>query len=114
MDNQQRSRRRDKNNREVSSGADSDNNSVGDNSQGTVGESTWITSDLNSDCLTNLRIISPNSNSISLQDKAPVTLESGVSQHFGGGGGVVDLIKPTLLDTGAWLSYVTLSFASRL
>jgi hypothetical protein len=103
----QRSRRRDKNNRD-SSGQESDNQSTGDYSQGTIDECDWVVSELNSlnsDCVTDLRILILNSNSTSLQDNTPDILESE---------GVKELIKPTLLDTGARLSYVSLSFASRL
>jgi hypothetical protein len=93
-DNHQRSRRRDKNNRD-SSGQESDNQSAEDYSQGTRDVYDWITSELNSlnsDCVTDLQILTLNSNSISTQDNASVGLE---------GGGVRELIKPTLLDTGA-------------
>ena len=103
-------RRRDKYNRD-SSGIDSDNQSTGNQSQGTDGESSWIISELNSlnsDCITNFRITSLNSNSISTQDNATATRESEkTTQYFGGGGGEGELIKPTLIDTGAWQSYVT-------
>jgi hypothetical protein len=80
----------------------------------------WLESTINnmnpSECVTNLNISNPNSNSIFFQGGANVPLESEgtTSQYWKGDLAEVGIVKQTLLDTGAWLSYVSLSFANKI